>query len=69
MDTNLKGVFNCCKAVIRPLLRQKSGGKIINIVIAGVAGNSGQANHAAAKAGVIAFTKTLAKELGKRGSR
>lgn len=68
VDTNLKGVFNCCKAVIRPLLRQKSGGKIINIAsIAGVAGNSGQANYAAAKAGVIAFTKTLAKELGKRG--
>jgi 3-oxoacyl-[acyl-carrier protein] reductase len=68
MDTNLKGVFNCCKAVLRPLLKQKNGGKIINIAsIAGVVGNSGQANYAAAKAGVIAFTKSLAKELGKRG--
>ncbi|RJX29308.1 MAG: 3-oxoacyl-[acyl-carrier-protein] reductase [Dethiobacter sp.] len=68
MDTNLKGVFNCCKAVLRPFLKQKSGGKIINIAsIAGVVGNSGQANYAAAKAGVIAFTKSLAKELGKRG--
>jgi 3-oxoacyl-[acyl-carrier protein] reductase len=68
MDTNLKGVFNCCKAIVRPLLKQKNGGKIINIAsIAGVVGNSGQANYAAAKAGVIAFTKSLAKELGKRG--
>lgn len=67
IDTNLKGVFNCCKAVLKPLLKQKSGGKIINIAsIAGVVGNSGQANYAAAKAGVIAFTKSLAKELGKR---
>jgi 3-oxoacyl-[acyl-carrier protein] reductase len=68
MDTNLKGVFNCCKAVLRPLLKQKSGGKIINISsVAGITGNSGQANYAAAKAGVIAFTKSLAKEIGKRG--
>lgn len=67
IDTNLKGVFNCCKAVLRPMLKQKSGGKIINIAsIAGVVGNSGQVNYAAAKAGVIAFTKSLAKELGKR---
>ncbi len=68
MDTNLKGVFNCCKAVVRPFLKQKSAGKIINIAsIAGVYGNSGQANYAAAKAGVIAFTRSLAKELGRRG--
>ena len=68
MDINLKGVFNCCKAVLRPLLKQKRGGKIINITsIAGVFGNSGQSNYAAAKAGVIAFTKSLAKEIGKRG--
>ncbi len=66
--TNLKGVFNCCKAVLRPLLKQKSGGRIINIAsVAGLVGNSGQANYAAAKAGVIAFTKSLAKEVGKRG--
>lgn len=68
MDTNLKGVFNCCKAVVKPFLKQKTGGRIINIAsIAGVFGNSGQTNYAAAKAGVIAFTKSLAKELGKRG--
>jgi 3-oxoacyl-[acyl-carrier protein] reductase len=68
LDINLKGVFNCCKAVLRPLLKQKRGGKIINIAsIAGMVGNSGQSNYAAAKAGVIAFTKSLAKELGKRG--
>lgn len=67
-DTNLKGVFNCCKAVLRPFLKQKSGGKIINISsVAGITGNSGQTNYAAAKAGVIAFTKSLAKEMGKRG--
>lgn len=68
LDINLKGVFNCCKAVLRPLLKQKGGGKIINIAsVAGMVGNSGQSNYAAAKAGVIAFTKSLAKELGKRG--
>ncbi|NMB41599.1 MAG: 3-oxoacyl-[acyl-carrier-protein] reductase [Firmicutes bacterium] len=67
MDTNLKGVFNCCKAIMRPLLKQKSGGKIINIAsMAGIYGNSGQTNYAAAKAGVIAFSKSLAKELGRR---
>ncbi len=67
-DTNLKGVFNCCKAILRPLLKQKSGGKIINISsVAGITGNSGQTNYAAAKAGVIAFTKSLAMEMGKRG--
>jgi len=67
LDTNLKGMFNCCKAVLKPLLKQKSGGRIINISsIAGLVGNSGQTNYAAAKGGVIAFTKSLAKELGKR---
>lgn len=67
IDTNLKGVFNSCKAVLKPLLKQKSGGRIINIAsVAGLSGNSGQTNYAAAKAGVIAFTKSLAKELGKR---
>ncbi len=65
---NLNGVYNCTRAVIRPLLKQKSGGRIINISsVSGVFGNSGQANYAAAKGGVIAFTKTVAKELGSRG--
>ncbi len=67
VDTNLKGVFNCCRAVLRPLLKQKSGGRIINISsVAGLTGNSGQSNYAAAKAGVIAFTRSLAREIGKR---
>ena len=67
IQTNLNGVFNCCQAVIRPFLKQKSG-RIVNMAsIAGIYGNSGQANYAASKAGVIAFTKTLSKELGSRG--
>jgi len=67
IDTNLNGVYNCCRAVIKPLLKQKSGGRIINIAsVAGIYGNSGQANYAAAKGGVIAFTRSLAKELGSR---
>lgn len=67
LGTNLTGTFNCARAVIKPLLKQKSGGRIINIAsVAGLYGNSGQANYAAAKGGVIAFTRTLAKELGSR---
>ncbi len=67
IDTNLSGVYNCCRTVLRPLLKQKSGGRIINLAsVAGLHGNTGQANYAAAKGGVIAFTKTLAKELGSR---
>ncbi len=67
IDTNLNGVYNCCRAVLRPLLKQKSGGRIINVAsVAGICGNSGQANYAAAKGGVIAFTRTLAKEIGSR---
>ena len=66
LDTNLKSVFNFCKAATRPMMSQRSG-KIINITsIAGVTGNAGQANYAASKAGVIGFTKSLAKELGSR---
>lgn len=67
ITTNLKGVFNFCKAVYRPMMRQRSG-KIVNISsIVGVTGNPGQTNYAASKAGVIGFTKSLAKELGSRG--
>jgi 3-oxoacyl-[acyl-carrier protein] reductase len=67
LDTNLTGTFNCTRAVIKPLLKQKSGGRIINITsVAGLYGNSGQANYAAAKGGVISFTRSLAKELGSR---
>lgn len=67
ISTNLTGVFNCCQAVIKPFLKQKNGGRIINIAsVAGIYGNSGQVNYAAAKAGVIALTKSLSKELGGR---
>ena len=67
LDTNLKSMFNCCKAVLRPMLRQKSGGRIVNISsIVGIAGQGGQTNYAASKAGIIGFTKALAKEMGPR---
>jgi 3-oxoacyl-[acyl-carrier protein] reductase len=66
IDTNLKSVFNCCKAVARSMVRQRQG-RIINIAsVAGLAGNAGQTNYAASKAGIIGFTKSLAKELGAR---
>ena len=64
--TNLKSVFNCCKAALRPMLKQRYG-RIVNITsIAGLQGNPGQTNYAAAKAGLIGFTKSLAKEVGSR---
>lgn len=67
LRTNLKGVFNCCKAAARKMIRQRSG-RIINISsVSGIAGQGGQTNYAASKAGVIGFTKSLAKELGPRG--
>lgn len=67
IDTNLKSMFNCCKAVARPMLRRKQGGRIINISsVSGLAGQGGQTNYAASKAGIIGFTKSLAKELGSR---
>ena len=67
IDTNLKGTFNCIRAVSRQMMRQRSG-TIVNITsVAGIAGNPGQANYASAKAGIIGLTKTVAKELGSRG--
>lgn len=66
LDTNLKGVFFCTKAVVRPMMKQRSG-RIINISsIVGVMGNPGQANYVAAKAGVIGLTKATAKEIASR---
>ena len=68
MRVNLKGVFNCTKAVLRHLM--KKGGGIVNIAsIAGLMGNPGQSNYAASKAGVIGFTKSVAREYGERGIR
>jgi len=66
LRTNLKGIFNCCKAAARKMMRQRSG-RIVNISsVSGIAGQGGQTNYAASKAGVIGFTKSLAKELGAR---
>jgi len=66
INVNLKGTFNCIKAVTRPMIKQRSG-KIISIAsIIGLMGNPGQANYAASKAGIIALTKTVAKELASR---
>jgi len=67
IETNLKGVFNCLKAVTRPMMKQRYG-RIINISsVVGVLGNVGQANYVAAKAGVIGLTKSSARELASRG--
>ncbi|MDD5692742.1 MAG: 3-oxoacyl-[acyl-carrier-protein] reductase [Candidatus Omnitrophica bacterium] len=66
INVNLKGTFNCIKAVSRPMVKQRSG-RIISIAsIIGLMGNPGQANYAASKAGIIALTKTVAKELASR---
>ena len=66
LNVNLKGTFNCIKAVSRPMVKQRSG-RIISIAsIIGLIGNPGQANYAASKAGIIALTKTVAKELASR---
>ena len=66
LQTNLSSVFNCCKAVVRPMMKKRSG-RIINITsVVGLAGQAGQTNYAASKAGIIGFTRSLAKEVGSR---
>jgi 3-oxoacyl-[acyl-carrier protein] reductase len=67
LAVNLKGIFNFCKAAVRSMVNNRSG-RIVNIAsIVGVMGNPGQANYAASKAGVIGFTKALAREVASRG--
>jgi 3-oxoacyl-[acyl-carrier protein] reductase len=67
IDTNLKSVFRLSRAVMRPMIKQRHG-RIVNITsVVGASGNAGQANYAAAKAGVAGLTRSLARELGSRG--
>jgi 3-oxoacyl-[acyl-carrier protein] reductase len=67
LDTNLKAVFRLCRAVMRPMMKQRYG-RIVNVTsVVGASGNPGQANYAAAKAGVAGMTRALARELGSRG--
>ncbi|HET9912736.1 MAG TPA: 3-oxoacyl-[acyl-carrier-protein] reductase [Anaerolineales bacterium] len=66
LNINLKGAYNCCKAVLRPMMKQRYG-RIVNITsVVGLSGNAGQTNYSASKAGLIGFTKSLAKEVGSR---
>jgi 3-oxoacyl-[acyl-carrier protein] reductase len=67
LDTNLKAVFRLSRAVLRPMMKQRYG-RIVNITsVVGASGNAGQANYAAAKAGVAGMSRALARELGSRG--
>ena len=67
LGVNLKGAWNCAKAVVRPMMKQRSG-RIINISsVSGLAGQAGQTNYSASKAGLIGFTKALAREVASRG--
>jgi 3-oxoacyl-[acyl-carrier protein] reductase len=67
LSTNLTGVFLCTQAALRPMIKQRSG-RIVNITsVVGLIGNAGQANYAASKAGVVGFTKSVAREVASRG--
>ena len=67
LDTNLKGTFNCCKAAIRSMLKQRYG-RIVNVSsVSGLAGQAGQTNYSASKAGMIGLSKALAREVASRG--
>jgi 3-oxoacyl-[acyl-carrier protein] reductase len=69
IETNLRGVFNTCRAVARGMLKRRSGSIVNMTSVVGIHGNAGQTNYAASKAGIIGLTKSLAKELGSRGVR
>lgn len=69
LDTNLRGAFNVCRAVARGMLRRRSGAIVTMTSVVGLHGNPGQTNYAASKAGIVGFSKSLAKELGSRGVR
>jgi len=69
LEVNLKSVFNLTKHAMRPMLKQRSGSIINMSSVVGVFGNAGQANYAASKAGIIGFSKSIAKEVGSRGIR
>jgi 3-oxoacyl-[acyl-carrier protein] reductase len=67
LDVNLKGAWNCCRSVVRPMMKQHYG-RIVNISsVSGLAGQAGQTNYSASKAGLIGLTKALAREVGSRG--
>ena len=69
INVNLKSVFNLTKHILKPMLKQRSGSIIHMSSVVGVFGNAGQANYAASKAGIIGFSKSIAKEVGSRGIR
>ncbi len=69
IQTNLKSVFNLTKHIMRPMLKQRAGSIINMSSVVGVFGNAGQANYAASKAGILGFSKSIAKEVGSRGIR
>ncbi|MEX0593137.1 MAG: SDR family oxidoreductase, partial [Balneolaceae bacterium] len=69
IQTNLKSIFNYCKAAVKPMMRAR-GGSVVNISsVVGLSGNAGQCNYAASKAGIVGFTKSFAKELASRSIR